>query len=424
MAAFMYEPPVHGRQTTASARAVYSARDYTQDWTVSGMDPADMDLEDMPADLQDNIQALQTEAEVRVKTAKRYERYWTLFAQFCTDKGYDPLEFCENLALLFCGFMMNAKGKHGRFIASIEPYFTALNYVYKSERGTTPWRGGNIAGLKRAFARAQTKRCAAAGMKPPELRVEVPTEIVRLCVILATQCTDTKDQAWWAIFMLMAMHWFRADTMGGIENHKVDGVWQGDVVKRAHGVRTFLIRSLKGKRLTHPILRTVAAPLPNNTVRQQVERVIDQGCAACEPVTGEPYVGPLLLGEKPCEAANLISAAMERLIIGLDADHPVTVQDGGVDVVVASFLPPTTFIASHSWRKFGASAVFVAPGSDWGRIMRWGMWAAVSSAQRYVNHIFEHQPFAVAFYDWMFVLGEFEFTKVQASLLSMDADDF
>ena len=116
MAAFMYEPPVHGRQTTASARAVYSARDYTQDWTVSGMDPADMDLEDMPADLQDNIQALQTEAEVRVKTAKRYERYWTLFAQFCTDKGYDPLEFCENLALLFCGFMMNAKENQMKII--------------------------------------------------------------------------------------------------------------------------------------------------------------------------------------------------------------------------------------------------------------------------------------------------------------------
>ena len=63
--------------------------------------------------------------------------------------------------------------------------------------------------------------------------------------------------------MLMAMHWFRADTMGGIQNHQVDGRWQSDVVKRAHGVRTFLIRSLKGKRLTHPILRTVAAPLDN-----------------------------------------------------------------------------------------------------------------------------------------------------------------
>jgi hypothetical protein len=34
----------------------------------------DLEVEDMPADLQqDNVQALQTEAEVRVKTAKRYE---------------------------------------------------------------------------------------------------------------------------------------------------------------------------------------------------------------------------------------------------------------------------------------------------------------------------------------------------------------
>ena len=115
---------------------------------------------------------------------------------------------------------------------------------------------------------------------------------------------------------------------------------------------------------------------------------------------------------------------MERLIIGLDTDHPVTMLNGGVEVVLASFLPPTTFIASHSWRKFGASAVFVAPGSDWGRIMLWGMWAAVSSAQRYVNHLFEHHPFAVAFYDWMFVTGRFDFTEVQASLLSIDADDF
>ena len=53
MAAFMYEPPVHGRQTTNNARATSLVSGYSEAWTVSGMDPADMDLEDMPAECKE-----------------------------------------------------------------------------------------------------------------------------------------------------------------------------------------------------------------------------------------------------------------------------------------------------------------------------------------------------------------------------------
>jgi hypothetical protein len=273
-------------------------------------------------------------------------------------------------------------------------------------------------------------------MQCPELRVALSLPLVKLTVqmaalhrVNAAMAQRKQDwditMAWWAIFYLLLQHWFRADTMGAIQNNlQPDGSWKRDIVRRQDGSRAFLVRSLKGVTLLHPFWREIPAPLATSKVRLAVELVIDAGLETVDPRTGEPLIGPFLLGDSSSKAATRISGAMSRMITGVGSTA-LSVIIAGESVQPASFLPPGTFIASHSWRKSGASAYAASPRGEWNSILKWGGWASAKNAERYVDRRFTHDPVTHDFWDWLFA-GSYQFDwydELPKHVLSLDSDD-
>jgi hypothetical protein len=93
----------------------------------------------------------------------------------------------------------------------------------------------------------------------------------------------------------------------------------------------------------------------------------------------------------------------------------------------ATLIPRGSFIASHSWRKTGASALAKVMPQGMFTIKTWGMWASVSSAERYVDiRHFDNHPAITEFYDWLInpALFSFKFVDVpQAALADADVED-
>jgi len=429
----------HASVGRASGTAIRAAAPPAEVITVPMLrGPQNTDITDLPVDEQRLASQLSSNANVNRKTSDKYDRLWTVFTKFCETRRWNPREFSENLAFFFTVFMMAAISPQGRYICSIDHYFTALNHNFALEKigdpPHTPWRGDFIAGLKRSFHLTQTQRCAAAGMQCPELRVALSLPLVKLTLgmniltqVNGNMVTRRRDYgikvAWFAIFYLMLQYWFRADTLGAMQNSRTaDGSnWVRDVVRRHDGGRGFLVRSLKGVKLLHPIWMDLPPALPNSKQRQTAEAIIDAGLAEFDPLTGEPLMGPFLLGGSPDKAATRISSAMVKYITG-PSESPVTVVVNGVTVQPISFLPPGTFIASHSWRKTGASANAASPRCNWNSIMKWGGWASAKNAERYVDRKFVHDAITHDFWDWLYT-GSFIFHVLPAELLAVPEDD-
>ena len=105
----------------------------------------------------------------------------------------------------------------GKFIQSIDDYFAAFNHVYDEKNLGTPWKAGKVASVKMAFKDAQKKRAREAGMTAGSMRVEVPPSLAWAMLEAAPRAATSLDKAFYAIFWVMLLFFFRADTMAGIQ---------------------------------------------------------------------------------------------------------------------------------------------------------------------------------------------------------------
>jgi hypothetical protein len=90
-----------------------------------------------------------------------------------------------------------------------------------------------------------------------------------------------------------------------------------------------------------------------------------------------------LWGLQPRQVSDKISTAMRTYL-------PKNLM--GVDA--------SSFISSHSFRKFGASAA-VSIEIGWYTIMRWGLWASLTSPMAYVAKNYAVDPLFFAFFDFI-----------------------
>ena len=211
-------------------------------------------------------------ADVQSTTRDSYKSYWLAFTTYCAANNWDPFAYSYELALLFFSKLSKRRTPRGP-LQSIDGYCAALNYHYKNnddrlaDDGSDPmlgqpWAGGRITKLKKGFqnnAKKIAQREAVANgthVRLGSLRIAVPETTCMLMLdkskkavleykqakitpgydaaalyILAETC------AWFAIFWLMLIFGFRADTMAGIGDAQKDIIVTPDTKELRFTVR-------------------------------------------------------------------------------------------------------------------------------------------------------------------------------------------
>jgi hypothetical protein len=313
------------------------------------------------------IRDLQVEAGVKKGTQTTYGNRFQVLEAYCETQGWDPYEFSLELAYCFASFMLRRRYR-GRRVKTIEGYFAAFNAMYRNHTPELPesWKGPAIAKLKQAFYRTQQKMATAAGDEDARMRRPVPPSIIELIVNKAERCEAATERAWYAVFILMFLLGYRADTIAGLSKSQdirfgtksmstvVNRLKRGD----AH-IQPLIIETPKGSTADHPRSRALA--------------VIE---------TARAMMGPELWGDDPTQASARITEAMETYL--------------GEDI--QAVLPEHCFCSSHSFRKAGASTLQHMRVSEF-TIKRWGLWKTLTSPERYCDQTYNASPFTMALMD-------------------------
>jgi hypothetical protein len=316
-----------------------------------------------------NISLLQKHAPVNPSTAEGYWKKWNVLANYCACRCFNPNAFSTELAMMFAAFMMDRKWR-GKYLQSLSSYFSAFNYVYRAKKLGQPWAGSEIAALQKSFRQAQLVRAAAEGQDVGSLRVAVPFTLVLHLLHKAESNNSRTTAAWYAIFLVMYLFLFRADTIAGIQH--VD-----DCCILLDGTLRFCVRRLKRDRTVQwrPFHVSIPAPQPGST-RARIWQVL---------LKGLPFV-PQLVRTWSKAPSTTVTQAMRDLLL----------PNGG-----AALIPPGSHISSHSWRKAGASSLAKAACS-WFVIKTWGMWLSTTSAERYVElRYYDSHPLMRSIFDWL-----------------------
>jgi hypothetical protein len=338
-----------------------------------------------------NVCLLQKHGPVNPATEAGYYKKWQVLEKYCAARGFDPLTCTAELAMMFCGFIMNRRWR-GKLIQSVAAYFSAFNFIYRTKGLGSPWSGRDMAALQTAFKQAQAARAAAAGQNVGALRIAVPFTLIQFMIERAEATNDATQQAWYSVFITMLLFLFRADTIGGI-------ICPEDCQILPSGELRFLVRKLKRDRVVKYRPFYISIPPPQaGTTRASMWNILRQGL---------PHVPALVASWKGC-ASREISKAMRELLL----------PDGGADLI-----PPGSYLSSHSWRKSGASAL-AKVGCSMFTIKTWGMWKSTSSAERYVElRYFDAHPQIQIVFDWLCRSDSFsiKFAEVPREALN-DAD--
>ena len=322
-------------------------------------------------------------------TINGYVQKFKLFQDYCLQANENCWAFSVELAFLFSAYMATRISRTGRPVQSIRTYFSALNYFYTKERLGAPWQQGPIKDLNNMFESASKVWRQERGFRVGNLRTEVSGAGIAVVIEQAVRAMQESKQqpdwhhpahqqvAWLAVFLVMLIFWFQADTIAGYQ--------PGDISFNDLGAMNFVVQRLKrGQAHVQPFSKSIPAPTTGRL--QQIFAVIRYS-VSLKTATGDYIFSSSLWGADPKAVSDKISSAMSEIL------------DYG-----QLFIPDGSFISSHSWRRTGASA-FAACRGDWHLLMRWGMWRAIASAQAYVNLDFLPDPVILEIYPWLFSLS-------------------
>eukprot|EP01050_Picozoa_sp_SAG11_P030308 SAG11_NODE_8911_length_963_cov_3.038194_1_plen_277_part_01 len=271
----------------------------------------------------------------------------------------------------------------------------------------SPWQSNTIRDLNNMFDNASKVWRIEHGFSVGNLRTEIPGAGLAYVIELAAEARreslrraeDTMHQAhrkvsWMAVFLVMLMYWFRADTIAGYR--------PGDITFNDVGAMNFVVRRLKrGKAHVQPFSKCIPCP---TTGRSKRIFLVIQHAIGLRAGDGEFWFSDYIWGNAPTTVSDRITQAMAAY---LDAKQ--------------LFMPEGSFISSHSWRKTGASA-YAASQGDWHLLMRWGMWKAIASAEAYINRDFQHDPIVSEIFSWLFSINGREHVSVPGTMYESDSD--
>jgi hypothetical protein len=227
-----------------------------------------------------------------------------VFERYCDKYNWDPYRFSIELATLFAGYL----SKRTPPPITMRAYISALNSKYATKALGSPWAGGEMTKIIKGYALTMqlTAQNAGTPRHNGNLRVGVPVSVVKLLLTksetylvdrtrllqsanvddIASAGTATTRLCWCAIFWLMLLYGFRADTMGGMQQ-------PDDLRIQQDGIR-FMIRRVKrqnnaGAGLVKPFVRQIPPPRTANSLRGRVHRVIDAASAITNG-EGKPHM--------------------------------------------------------------------------------------------------------------------------------------
>ena len=337
------------------------------------------------------IRQLQAKAQPKTKTLSQYNSRFRILERYCMSQSppWDPFHFSLELAYSFASFMLRRMYR-GRPVTSLSGYFSAFNAVYRNHRPPLPelWAGRDIAALRNAFEDLQ--REASAGTPTGQMRKPVPAAIVGVILDRGEVATG-QDKGWYAIFLLMFIMGFRADTIAGIDGPR-------DISRSGRAIRTTVTRvKRRGASRLRPI--TLETPMGSSDAhpRSRAFRLI---------IDARPYITTELFGDDPSRVSAMISDAMTRLI--------------GPEV--RAELPDACFCSSHSFRKAGASTLGAMQVSMY-TIKKWGMWKTVTSPERYIDELYNQSPMTQQLMDHMLPLIGSAETYAEINWVREESDD-
>ena len=336
------------------------------------------------AEIEFGAQLQQLRARGRVSPAVKvdYLNAFAVLARFCKQHRWHPMRFSYEMAEAFAAYMLKRVTRTGGPPARVCGYFAAFNYVYAAAGKPKAWVDdkGPIYDLRVSYKKASIAIGEQRGAEHPGLRVPIPALGLHYIVKQFLTARDPLTVVWFSVFIIMGLFWARADTMAGI---RTDIPNDPDIWFSAEGYLCFRVRRVKrGNADVQPFIRTIAPPPESNTTRRNIWRKL---AFAIEQVgsDGQRLLGPALWGFEPRQVSDKISTAMRTYL-------PKDLM--GVDA--------SSFISSHSFRKFGASAA-AAIEIGWYTIMRWGLWASMTSPMTYVAKHYAVDPLFYVFFDFI-----------------------
>ena len=336
------------------------------------------------AEIEFGAQLQQLRAQGRVSPAVKvdYLNAFALLARFCKQHRWHPMRFSYELAEAFAASILKRVTRTGGPPARICGYFAAFNFVYAAAGKAKSWADdkGPIYDLRVSYKKASIAIGAQRGAEHPGLRVPIPAMGMHYIIKQFLLAHDPLTVIWFSVFIIMGLFWARADTMAGIRTDIPD---DPDIWFSNDGYLCFRVRRVKrGNAGVQPFIRTIAPPPASNPTRRSIWRKLAFAIELVGP-DGQRLLGPALWGFQPRHVSDKISTAMRTYL-------PKDLM--GVDA--------SSFISSHSFRKFGASAA-ASIEIGWYTIMRWGLWASITSPMAYVAKNYAVDPLFFVFFDFI-----------------------
>jgi hypothetical protein len=327
-------------------------------------------------------------------TARQYDQYVQRWIEFCEEgdgvQSYSPVYGSVAKFDLFAGWLLGdaAAGVPGKSRnKDLNAFRSAINRYIADRTGQRPLRDDpEISRTIQVYHDLQVESKAARGEDSDLHRVPCPEQVFVYLLGRGLICVGDELQ-WVALFMVMLLGWFRADTVAGLE--------PGDCAFAPDGALVLCVRRMKGRPdlRTRPKLLNVPAGRTAGHVRSRVFSVIRRALEA------DPLFYTALRQEELAGLARREANPGESLAATIATRK---LRDLAAPAVIG--LPPDVVIGSHSWREMAATCCAQAR-YDSVRMAAHGCWKKLDTMfGHYIDPYMEQFPWSrwlAELYDWL-----------------------
>jgi hypothetical protein len=323
------------------------------------------------------MRSMSSSSSPNAKTVQSHVRLWNRYVvEFCDPEGYDPWVFSVTKMELFAGWVFESGTR-----ATMDAFFSAINYVLTVHDCAELYRGGRVAAVKADFKKTMRRDRNAKGLLTYRALIPDHGMLQFFEHIRAAETEGNDVLCLRAVLILVKiMTWVRAASMGTVEPEDITFI---------QNYLTVTIRSSKcGKEDFEPTQFSIPPPPKGNQVATFVMSFIRRSVNR--------------LSEVSAEAAGLTKAnAADRMSEWMRAFMPSDVLN----------LPAGSFISSHSSRETGAShcRCSLDPPLSWDGEMAWGGWANQLRCLGYVKVDTRPSAFWRDFFFWLSPLHQVNF---------------
>jgi hypothetical protein len=291
-----------------------------------------------------------------VLVRRRINCFNKFVTQFCDVHNWNPWVFSFKL-LKHYGAWLYTQNTNLQLHSST----TAFNYVYHLHGLDQAWRGEEVTKYKVAYHTAMLARRGGSDNPPAFFRVELEVQALLLLLETAETAIGLRNDecAAMACFqIIMLWFWLRADSIGAFVG--------GDLTWTDSGYTVLQIRKVKtGQARVKPFTKIIPCPGTETAIVTRVTSIL-KSAVELRTDDGRHVLDASTWGITSKSASPKINAWMKIYM-------PNNLTGVGLN----------SFLSSHSYRRTGASHAWCSCRAHFCRIMSWGGWASISSAERY-----------------------------------------